>query len=179
MLVGELVQLRAIERGDLGDLLAWRNAPELRRFFRERYELGMEDQLAWFERVVEQRGRPRDTVMLAIERRDTSELVGACGLCNVDWISGTAELSIYIGARMAYVDSELAPDACSVLMRHAFDDLNLRKLWVEVYCFDARKTALFEGLGFTLEGTLRGHRFHAGVYHDALMLGLLREERRE
>jgi RimJ/RimL family protein N-acetyltransferase len=177
MLSGELVGLRAIERGDLPQLLEWRNAPRLRRFFRERHELGMDDQVAWFEALGAQRGRPRDTLMFAIERLDDGELLGACGLCRIDWISATAELSIYIGAGLAYVDEELAPAAAAILIAHAFDDLNLNRLWVEVFAFDEPKTALVERLGFELEGTLREHRFHAGAYHDSLMYGLLDDER--
>jgi RimJ/RimL family protein N-acetyltransferase len=175
MLSGQLVGLRALERADLPQLLEWRNAPQLRQFFRERHELGMDDQLVWFERVSGQRGRPRDTVMFAIERLAERDLVGACGLCYIDWISATAELSLYIGAKLAYVDDSLAPEACRILIGHAFDELNLRRLCVEVFAFDRAKATLLETLGFVLEGTLREHRFHAGVYHDSLMYGLLRD----
>jgi hypothetical protein len=177
LLTGEHVRLRALERGDLPRLRVWRNTPRLRQFFRERHELSMDDQLAWFERVTGQRGGPRDTVMLAIERRDSKELIGACGLCYIDWVSATAELSVYIGAELAYVDATFAPDACSVLIGHAFEELNLRRLWVEVYAFDSAKRELLQSLGFALEGTLREHRFHAGAHHDSLMLALLRHER--
>lgn len=177
MLSDGLVRLRAVERSDLPQLLEWRNAPQLRRFFRERHELGMDDQLAWFEGVSGQRGRPRDTLMFAIQSVADGELVGACGLCRIDWISATAELSLYIGAGLAYVDEQLAPAACRILITHAFDELNLKRLWVEVYAFDRVKAALLEALGFVLEGTLREHLFHGGAYHDSLMYGLLRDER--
>jgi RimJ/RimL family protein N-acetyltransferase len=177
MLSGELVGLRAVERADLPQLLEWRNAPQLRRYFRERYELGMGDQLAWFERVSAPGVRARDAVMFAIVRLPEGELVGACGLCYLDWISATAELSIYIGAGLAYVEDALAPDACGILIDYAFDELNLRRLWVEVFAFDRAKAALLESLGFALEGTQRGHRFEAGSYHDSLLYGLLRDER--
>jgi RimJ/RimL family protein N-acetyltransferase len=177
MLNGELVGLRALEREDLPQLLEWRNAPRMRQFFRERHELGMDDQLAWFERVSGQRGRPRDTLMFAIERLDERDLIGACGLCYIDWISATAELSLYIGAGLAYIDGTFAPEACRILIAHAFDGLNLRRLWVEVFAFDQAKAALLETLGFVLEGTQREHRFHAGAYHDSLTYGLLRGAR--
>jgi RimJ/RimL family protein N-acetyltransferase len=178
MLSGELVGLRALERADLPQLLAWRNAPQLRRFFRERHELAMEDQLAWFQRVSEQRGRPRDTLMLAIESLAEHELIGACGLCYIDWVSATAEVSLYIGAGLAYAEGAFALDAGRTLIDHAFDELNLRRLWVEVYAFDMAKRALLETLGFMLEGVLREHRFHAGAYHDSLVYGLLRDAAR-
>jgi RimJ/RimL family protein N-acetyltransferase len=178
MLKGELVGLRAIDRADLPQLLEWRNAPQLRRFFRERHELSSEDQLAWFETLGAQRGRPREMLMFAIERLADGELIGACGLCRIDWISATAELSLYIGMGLAYVDGQLASDTLGLLIAHAFDDLNLNRLWVEVYEFDRAKAALVQALGFELEGTLREHRFHAGDYHDSLMYGLLHDEHR-
>lgn len=177
MLSGEHVGLRAIEREDLPQLLAWRNEPTLRRFFRERRELGMEDHTAWFQRIVAGPGRA-NTLMFAIQERSSGELVGACGLCYVDWVDATAELSLYIGKDRVYVDDLLAPDAARVLIAHAFDELDLRRLWVEVYAYDTLKVRLLRALGFSLEGTLREHRFHAGARHDSLFFGLLRSERR-
>jgi RimJ/RimL family protein N-acetyltransferase len=178
MLSGDRVCLRAIEREDLAQLRAWRNAPELRRFFRQRRELSSEDQVAWFEGVVvSQGGRSPHTLMFAICTRATGDLLGACGLCYIDWIDGTAELSVYIGQDLAYVDEALAPDACRILMTHAFEDLALRRLWVEVFAYDERKVKLLDALGFTREGRLRKHRFHAGAHHDSLLFGLLRAER--
>lgn len=172
MLSGEHVGLRAIERAELPRLLVWRNEPALRRFFRERRELGMDDQTAWFEHTVV--GPGRDTSrMFAIEERTTGELVGACGLCYVEWVDRTAELSLYIGRDSLYIDDTLAPCAARVLMAHAFEDLGLRRLWVEVYAYDTAKIRLLEQLGFAVEGTLREHRFHEGVHHDSFMFGML------
>lgn len=175
MLSGEHVWLRAIERGDLRQLLAWRNEPTLRRFFRQRRELGGEDQIAWFEHTVAGPGRS-DTLMFAIEERAGGELVGACGLCYVEWVDRTAELSLYIGKDLVYVDDRLAPDAGRVLMAHAFEDLDLYRLWVEVYAYDKRKIGLVQALGFSREGTLREHRFHDGTRHDSLLFGRLRAD---
>ncbi len=176
MLSGEHVGLRALARADLPRLLAWRNEPTLRRFFRERRELSMDDQLAWFERTIMGPGRS-STLMFAIEELAGGELVGACGLCYIEWVDRTAELSLYIGRDALYIDGTLAPDAARILITHAFRDLNLRRLWVEVYAFDTLKARLLGALGFSLEGTLREHRFHEGAHHDSLLFGLLRSER--
>jgi RimJ/RimL family protein N-acetyltransferase len=177
MLSGGQACLRAIERADLEQLRAWRNAPELRRFFRERRELASEDQVAWFERVVRNGSRSPDAIMFAIQSQATGALVGACGLCYIDWVDGTAEMSVYIGEGLAYVDDTLAPDACQILLRYAFDELDLHRLWVEVYAYDRRKVELLEAANFVQEGRLRRHRFHAGAHHDSLLFGLLRAER--
>jgi RimJ/RimL family protein N-acetyltransferase len=175
MLTGEHVGLRAIERGDLPTLLAWRNEPTLRRFFRERRELSMQDQLAWYERITAGPCRS-DTLMFAIAELAGGELVGACGLCYIAWADRSAELSLYIGSNALYIDRTLAPDAALILIRQAFAELDLRRLWVEVYAYDTPKAQLLRALGFALEGRLREHRFHEGAHHDSLFFGLLRSE---
>lgn len=114
--------------------------------------------------------------MFAIEEHAGGELVGVCGLCYIEWVDRTAELSLYIGRDALYIDDTLAPAAARILMAHAFGDLNLRRLWVEVYAYDTAKARLFAALGFSLEGTLREHRFHEGIHHASLLFGLLRSE---
>src|SRR5205807_481081 len=100
MIAGQHVQLRAIERADLPSLLDWRNDPDLRRYFREHRELSSDDQTRWFEQVVID---DPSTIMFGIESRGEGTLLGACGLASIDWVSRTAELSLYLGDR--YVDS--------------------------------------------------------------------------
>ena len=133
MLVGDLVGLRAIERKDLDLLLSWRNKPNLRRYFREYRELNSDQQESWYENKVIS---DPSTIMLSIINLISGELIGACGLCYIDWINRSADFSIYLGAEDQYIDSILAPDAGRLLIRYAFDELNLRRLWSEIYEYD-------------------------------------------
>ncbi len=91
MLKGNLVGLRAIEKTDLTQLLQWRNIPEFRRFFREYRELSNENQLLWFEKYVMD---DPNTIMFAIVELATEKLIGACGLCYIDWVNRNAAFSI-------------------------------------------------------------------------------------
>ena len=83
MIKGHHTALRAIEKDDLPTLLAWRNDPELRRYFREYRELNFQQQMNWFENKVI---NDIDTKMFAIVD-DQQELLGAAGLCYIDWIN--------------------------------------------------------------------------------------------
>ena len=78
MISGRLTALRAIEERDLAQLLARRNRPELRRYFREYRELNSTQQRAWFDAKV---NGDTATRMFAIEEASTGRLLGACGLC--------------------------------------------------------------------------------------------------
>lgn len=170
MLNGEFVALRAIERADLAQLLAWRNRPEMRRYFREYRELGGDQQNAWYENVVL---KDPATRMFSIVERASDRLLGACGLCYINWVDRNADFSIYLGADDLYIDARLAPDAARVLMRYGFDELGLHRLWSEIYAFDQAKQALFESLEFQLEARYRESHWSEGGWHDSLIYGRL------
>lgn len=176
MLRGKLTGLRAIEREDLPFLLEWRNRPQYRRYFREFRELGLSQQGAWFENVVLKDHR---TLMFAIVELSTSRLLGACGLCYIDWVNRNADFSIYLGADDLYIDDLLAPDAATTMARYAFDELGMHRLWSEIYDFDRPKQRFFEQLGFTLDGRHRQTHWAEGGWHDSLFYGLLAQEFKE
>ena len=88
MLKGKITGLRAVERTDLPRLLEWRNQPEYRIFFREYRELGIENQERWYiSKVLED----EHTRMFSIVESETGELIGACGLCYIDWLNRCAD----------------------------------------------------------------------------------------
>ncbi len=175
MIVGRHVGLRAIEEGDLAPLLAWRNDPRLRRYFREYRELNATQQRAWFDSKVN--GDPA-TRMFAIVERTTNRLLGACGLCYIDWVNRTADFSIYIGADDLYIDATFAPDAARVMVDYGFDELGLNRLWTELYEFDDRKIRFFAELGFTQDGRFRQTHWAEGRWHDSVYFSLLASDPR-
>ncbi|MFZ3383865.1 MAG: GNAT family protein [Candidatus Methanoperedens sp.] len=173
MLKGSFVGLRAIERADLPILLEFRNKPEYRRYFREYRELSMENQKVWYEENVM---KDPKTVMFSIIELESDRLLGACGLCYIDWINKNADFSIYIGADNLYIDDNFAPDAGSIMARYGFEELGLHRLWAEIYDYDDLKRKFFEKLGFKLEGCHRETHWSEGKWHDSLFYSLLNGE---
>ncbi len=173
MLTGEITGLRAIEESDLEQLLAWRNDPRMRRFFREYRELNMTQQHSWFDAKVNNDSATR---MFAIVDLETKELMGAAGLCYIDSINRNADFSIYLGIDDLYIDEDYAPDAGRVLLRYGFEELNLHKVWSEIYSIDKPKQQLFYELGFTREGVHRETHWTEGQWVDSLFYGLLAKD---
>lgn len=158
------VHLRPIEKSDLAQLRDWRNDDRLRSTAREYRLLNLVNQQDWLEHV----SRSREVEMFGIEVGGT--LVGVCGLCNINWVYRTAEVSIYA------TDKEVTAKVLYLLQQKAFEEFNLHRLWAEVYEFHTAKITLLKQHSFVLEGRLREHVFKQGRYHDSLMYGLLREE---
>lgn len=174
MIEGGSVGLRAIEREDLSTLLEWRNRPALRRYFREHRELGAVQQQRWFETAV--LGDPSTEMFAIVERGRAERLLGACGLCYIDWVNRTADFSIYIGRDGLYIDRIWAPDAGRALLAYGFGELGLHRVWCEIYDFDEAKQRLLPALGFTLDGRHREAHWAEGGWHDSLFYGILDRE---
>lgn len=173
MLRGERIQLRAIEREDLSLMRDWRNLPEFRRNFREYRELSMLDQNRWLDRIS---GSATD-FMFMIELADRTP-IGVCGLVYVHWVLRSADISLYIGHDETYIDGPggYAEEAARVLIRYGFENLNLHKMWTELYAFDERKVDLFTRLGFHRDGVLRDNCYEGGRYHDSYIYSLIRAD---
>ena len=170
---GEHVSLRAIERADLEQLLAWRNDPALRRYFREHRELSMAQQEQWYENVVLP---SNNTVMFSIVEKGGERLLGAAGLVWIDWVNKNADISLYIGADDIYIDDRFAPDVARLLLDYGFGELGLHRIWAEVYDFDQPKQKLFNDLGFTQDGRHRETHWAENGWHDSIFYGLLADE---
>lgn len=176
MLEGQRVALRAVEPADLDTLRGWRNQPHFRRNFREYREISSVEQRQWYDTQVVGNAAVR---MFSIVDRKTGVLLGACGLCYIDWLRRSADFSIYIGADDRYIDAEYADDAAQVLIAYGFEELGLHRLWAEVYAFDAKKQAMFRRLGFKVDGRFRDSHWAEGGWHDSLFYALLQSDNRK
>jgi RimJ/RimL family protein N-acetyltransferase len=169
MIKGKLTSLRAIEKDDLAQLLIWRNENEFRKYFREYRELNYEQQLSWFNQKV---NNDISTRMFSIIDNH-GNLLGAAGLCYIDWINRTADFSIYIGRDGLYIDKYFAPDAARTMIKYGFEELGLNRLWSEIYSFDNAKISFFNELGFHLDGRHRQTHWAENAWHDSLIFSLL------
>lgn len=177
MLDGKHICLRSVEATDLNQLKQWRNNEKFRKNFREYRELNTVDQQNWFDKYVI---KDPNTLMFSICLQNTGELIGACGLCYINWVQRNADLSLYIGKDDIYVDEDnkngLAYDTLDVLTHYAFCTLNLHKVWTELYCFDTKKNKLISDYGFKVDGILRDNVFYDNKYHNSNLYSLLSSE---
>jgi diamine N-acetyltransferase len=174
MIYGERIRLRAIERRDLPFFVQWLNDPEVYRTLYVRFPLSLEEEEKWFAEVMQTHPAERP---LAIEVREESDwkLIGNCQLFKIDWINASTELGIFIGDK-SYWNQGYGSEAVSLLCRHAFETLNLHRVYLHVYEFNRRAIRAYEKCGFVLEGRLRQARYSEGKYHDVLILSILRPE---
>lgn len=159
-----MISLEQIERQDLPHLKQMRN--ELREYFREYRLLNDLNQEEWFERM----SRDRNQVMFKIV--NDKILVGACGLHYISWTNRSAEFGIYIGK--CFQGKGLAKEAMGRLLSYGFNELNLNRIWGEVY---SNNPALrfYKNFGFEIEGRLR-ETYYYHEWYDSYIISMLRKE---
>jgi hypothetical protein len=174
MILGKKVYLKAVEPENLNQLMEWRNLPEFRKHFREYREINTIMQQKWFENNVSD---DKNTIMFSVFNVETNELLGCCGLCYINWVHRHADLSVYIGYEHAYIDNlGFADDSCRLVLNYGFNELNLHKIWTEIYEFDNKKKALYDKFGFKQDGLLRDNYFYDGRWWDSRIISLLSHE---
>ena len=67
-------------------------------------------------------------------------------------------------------------DATRLLLSYAFQDLNLRRVYLHVLSDNHQAIRVYEEVGFKLEGTLKQHCFIGGRYKDLLIMSILKGE---
>lgn len=168
MLNSKKITLRAVEQKDLESLRNWRNDPNLRKYFREHKDITKVNQENWYKNILSDKNQYNFCIMAG------ENLIGHCGLYYIDWITRSAEFGIYIGD-LDYRNGGYGSDTLRTLIKYGFNDLNLNKIWCEVYK-NNKAFSIYEHIGFKHEGTLRESYYNEGKYWDSDILSMLKKE---
>lgn len=167
------VTFREIERNDLQEITKWRNDKSLIDLLGSpfRYINSEVDQF-WFDNYLKDRA---NNVRLAIYCEEKKIVIGAVYLTNIDWISRSSELSIWIG-NSDYQGKGIGKMAVQVILKHAFQNLNLYRVYLTLLRTNNRAKKLYVSSGFMSEGVQRSAIYKNGSYYDVEMMSILKVE---
>lgn len=160
--------MRPVERDDLERILEWRNSERIRTNMYSDHVITMEEHRAWFERTKQHSG----SIYLIFEIRN--QPAGLVYFADIDRNNGKSHWGFYLGAEDLPRGSGTAMGVIG--LEYAFTQLNLRKLYGEVFAFNEASLRFHKKLGFVEEGRFAGHVLKSGVYEDVVSLALFREE---
>lgn len=123
----------------------------------------------WFDNI---RRRP-DVVIFGIRLKKSDKLIGYCQLHDISHIHHSAELQIRLGDSVER-GKGYGSQTTRALIEFAFEDLNLRRIYLHVLRTNAPALKMYERLGFLKEGVLRKAVFIGGRYVDLVLMSLLR-----
>jgi ribosomal-protein-alanine N-acetyltransferase len=170
-LVGPTVYLRPLEREDARTLVAWLNDPEVTRFLRAYRPMTLAAEEEFLRRVAES---DKD-VALGIMTRAAEQFIGVAGLHDVDVRNRHAQFGVTLGDKDSW-GKGYGTEVTQLVVRYAFETLNLNRVWLHVYEYNPRALRVYEKVGFRTEGRLRQDTFRDGRYWDTFVMAVLRDE---
>lgn len=143
------VRLRPLRPEDLEAIVRWNNDKEVERFMDGPQPQTMEECRQWYE----ESRTARNYRLFALESHD-GHLLGEVELDHISWRRREAELRIRIGEK-DYWGQGYGRAALIALLEMAFGDMDLVRVYLRVYHFNARAIRCYEHVGFRKQAFLR------------------------
>ena len=172
MIKGKKIILDSVEEEHLPLLLKWRNDPNFRQYYREYRVLTVEQQRKWWVDKVLNDNSWQYFVVKPVQ--DPEKIIGVAGLTYIHPIYRTGEFAITLGDS-SYRGKGYGSDTLKTLINYGFNDLNLNKIWCEVY-ENNKAIEIYRKIGFKDEGILRQQVYKNGKFLDSYILSMLRSE---
>ena len=177
---GELVRFVAAEPQLVAGLFAkWMRDSEFVRLLDTDPArlLSVDKYKEWFEKdLVEQ--QKTDELFFLIRTLEEDLTIRLIGLDGIQWVHGDAWVGIGLGERK-YWGKGYGTDAMRILLRYAFEELNLHRLSLSVFEYNSRAIRSYEKVGFVIEGRARQFLNRDGRRYDMIFMGILRDEWKE
>lgn len=114
-------------------------------------------------------------LVFAIIERSSKKHIGNIALQQIDYVVRQADLSFILGDHASW-GKGYGYEAGSLVINHAFNALNLNRIYLGTTDHNHGMLKLAEKLGFTVEGRRRAAAYKQGVYRDIIEFGLLKKE---
>lgn len=173
LLTGQLVKLTAQDPENDPKILApWHRDTE---FFQLAYGRLAEP---WNAKQIKERlerhsGEPND-ISFSMRTLADDKLIGQMGMW-LDYPHGDGFVWILIGER-DYWGKGYGTDAMRVMLRYAFEELNLHRVSLRTFGFNLRAIRSYEKVGFVHEGKSRSALNRMGQRWDEIWMGITRDE---
>lgn len=117
----------------------------------------------------------KDGMILGIFLKRSSKHIGNITLHQIDWRNRNAEVGVIVGDKRVRGKGH-ATEAIKLVVEHAFNRLDLRKIYAGMIKGNEASKGAFEKIGFKVEGILKEHFYLNGEYLDCYRMGLLKTE---
>lgn len=175
LLRGERLLLTALGRDNAATVATWYADAEFLRMY---------DAMAAFPKGekeivarIEEAAKSDRTFLFGLRTAADGALIGQAAIESILWTHRVGWLSIALGP--GHWGQGFGTEAMRLLLPYAFGELNLYRLQLTVFDYNARALALYARFGFRREGVFRRFLLRDGERHDMLLMGLLADEWRE
>jgi len=161
------IALREFEENDIENKVKWINDEKNNRYLHYDIPLSVEKTFEWFKNKARNR---MDCVILY-----DNIPVGLIGLIGIDKINQKAEFYISMGNEN-FKRKGIATIATKLILKYAFEELSLNKVYLNVDEDNTAACRLYEKLEFQLEGRFLKDILHRGELINRLRYAIYRKD---
>lgn len=171
MIAGIRIDLRPVQAVDLTLLRQWEREPDIARLMTT--TAAVIDSRESAEQEYDRLLRTPRVKLLAMQTKE-STVVGFMRLNDLDFIARKATVRLFVAP--AIQGQGYGTEALQLLSRFCFRELGLHRLGLVVRADNARAIALYQRLGYAIEGRERDAVWGEGKWIDFIHMGLLANE---
>ncbi|HAT4122602.1 GNAT family N-acetyltransferase [Clostridium perfringens] len=170
MLKSENLMLRPIEIKDLKVLNKWKNDYEIFKYLGGGFQpQSINEQEKYISNLINNSGDSKRFII------DNGNAIGMVGLYSINFINRNCDLGIYIGEK-SQQGKGYAKEAMNLILDFAFNNLNLKKIKLNVVDGNSKALNLYKSIGFIEVGVLKEERFINGKFEDVKIMELIKGE---
>lgn len=166
------MKLRELKVKDVDRMLSWMHSEESKEIFAKDFNNYTKEDVTKFAKSK----NTKENINLACVNEE-DEYLGTVSLKNIDYDNSNAEYAISFMKEAQGTGAAMF--ATLEILRIAFEELNLNKVYLDVLKTNKRAIAFYEKIGFTQEGEFRNHFKKNDKFVDLLWFSMLKEEFKE
>jgi len=170
LMTGDRINLRKVKESDAGgNYYRWMNDSEVTRFLEngvQRYSIES------LREYIKEKNKNSSNLFLAIIIKDGKQHIGNIKLGPINWVHRYGDIGIIIGEKDQW-SKGYATEAVSLVVKYAFDKLNLHKITAGCTKLNSGSMKAFQKNGFEIEGVREKHFFWQGKYINGILFGLI------
>lgn len=164
-----MIQIKPLQKAHMKSYLRATEDEEIRYLTGTKSAFTLAQIEAYYDRISVDNTRKDYAICLG------DEVIGDFTLMDIDTENHSVGFRIALHDRTKF-GKGYGSAAVREALRIAFEELDLHRVQLEVYNHNPRAIAVYEKVGFVKEGVLRDAICLDGVYHDEIIMSVLRTE---
>jgi RimJ/RimL family protein N-acetyltransferase len=169
---GKTIALAPLNQEHVEIYTRWINSEKVRMYSRNEVPRSVDEIKKWFEPKGD---GPKEDIGFEIWHKEDQKLIGFCGLNNINYFHSFANLYMEIG-EVEYWNQGIATEATKLIIEYGFLELNMNKIYVEIFSPNIGSIKAAKKAGFIHEATLKQQIYVEGDYVDVERFCLLKDK---